>query len=63
MCKKAREAINNDGAKFMATFPGNIAKVILNWVTVNDLIEDVSINNEYEYENDFKPYSYDAPVQ
>ena len=21
-------------------------------------IEDVSINNEYEYENDFKPYSY-----
>ena len=22
------------------------------------LIEDVSINNEYEYENDFKPYSY-----
>ena len=22
------------------------------------LREDVSINNEYEYENDFKPYSY-----
>ena len=22
------------------------------------LLEDVSINNEYEYENDFKPYSY-----
>ena len=22
------------------------------------LIEDVSINNEYEYENDFKPYSH-----
>ena len=21
-------------------------------------LEDVSINNEYEYENDFKPYSY-----
>ena len=21
-------------------------------------IEDVSINNEYEYENDFNPYSY-----
>ena len=21
-------------------------------------IEDVSINNEYEYENDYKPYSY-----
>lgn len=39
MCKKAREAINNEGAKFMATFPGNIAKVILNWVTVNDLID------------------------
>ena len=24
---------------------------------VVDTIEDVSINNEYEYENDFKPYS------
>ena len=22
------------------------------------IIEDVSINNEYEYQNDFKPYSY-----
>ena len=22
------------------------------------LLEDVSINNEYEYENNFKPYSY-----
>ena len=22
------------------------------------IIEDVSINNEYEYDNDFKPYSY-----
>ena len=22
------------------------------------ILEDVSINNEYEYENDFKPYSY-----
>ena len=22
------------------------------------IIEDVSINNEYEYENDLKPYSY-----
>ena len=22
------------------------------------IIEDVSINNEYEYENEFKPYSY-----
>ena len=21
-------------------------------------LDDVSINNEYEYENDFKPYSY-----
>lgn len=39
MCKKAREAINNEGAKFMATFPGNTAKVILNWVTVNDVID------------------------
>ena len=39
MCKKAREAINNEGAKFMATFPGNVEKVILNCVTVNDLID------------------------
>lgn len=39
MCKKAREAVNNEGAKFVATFPGNIAKVILNWATVNDLID------------------------
>ena len=23
-----------------------------------ETIEDVSINNEYEYENDLKPYSY-----
>ena len=23
-----------------------------------EILEDVSINNEYEYENDFKPYSY-----
>ena len=22
------------------------------------ILEDVSIDNEYEYENDFKPYSY-----
>ena len=22
------------------------------------ILEDVSTNNEYEYENDFKPYSY-----
>ena len=22
------------------------------------ILEDVSINNEYEYQNDFKPYSY-----
>ena len=22
------------------------------------ILEDVSINNEYEYENDFKPYSF-----
>ena len=27
-------------------------------VAVFDIIEDVSINNEYEYENDLKPYSY-----
>ena len=25
---------------------------------LTEIIEDVSINNEYEYENDFKPYSY-----
>ena len=24
----------------------------------NEILEDVSINNEYEYENDLKPYSY-----
>ena len=23
----------------------------------NEILEDVSINNEYEYENDLKPYS------
>ena len=27
-------------------------------VGCNQIIEDVSINNEYEYENDFNPYSY-----
>ena len=26
--------------------------------TSHHTLEDVSINNEYEYENDFKPYSY-----
>ena len=25
---------------------------------IPQIIEDVSINNEYEYENDFKPYSH-----
>ena len=39
MCKKAREAVNNEGATFVATFPGNIEKVILNLATVNDLID------------------------
>ena len=26
--------------------------------TLLELLEDVSINHEYEYENDIKPYSY-----
>ena len=25
---------------------------------LNVILEDVSINNEYEYEKNFKPYSY-----
>ena len=33
-----------------------ITVVIL--LRVSEQIEDVSINNEYEYENDLKPYSY-----
>ena len=28
---------------------------VVDWIII---IEDVSINNEYKYENDFKPYSY-----
>ena len=27
-------------------------------ICMPETIEDVSINNEYEYENDLKPYSY-----
>ena len=33
-------------------------KFCLNFVVTHVLLEDVSNNNEYEYENDFKPYSY-----
>ena len=32
--------------------------VIRAQLVAKKLIEDVSINNEYEYENDLKPYSY-----
>ena len=36
----------------------NYLKNLHQFVSINGTIEDVSINNEYEYENDFKPYSY-----
>ena len=38
----------------------NLANTLDNYeiVVSFDRIEDVSINNEYEHENDFKPYSY-----
>ena len=46
---KPREIINFNSFLFILSDPAGGAE---------EIVEDVSINNEYEYENNFKPYSY-----